>query len=124
MPIALTIDKLAQVLNTEVVAGLAADDESVARLSEPGSLIDVAAESAGLADDERAYLEDIPPTLVEGMRATIVAAIGAGKAVHLQFSPGYDFEARMWDYGGAVSIHISGPYPPDYPRQGFPPAAT
>jgi hypothetical protein len=32
--------------------------------------------------------------------------------------PGYEFEIRLWDFGEAVSVHLSGPYPPTFPRAG------
>ena len=51
-------------------------------------------------------------------------AASAGKAIHLQYSPGYDFSVQLWDYGTALSVHISGPYPPDFPRNSYGPAAS
>ncbi len=119
MPIALTIDALAKILNAEVVAEIAAGDDALTKLSQPGSLVDVADESAELGPELRAYLDTIPPTLLESMRAAIVVAIGANKAVHIQYSPAYDFNVQLWDYGSGLSIHVSGPYPPDDPRKAY-----
>lgn len=124
MPYAMTIDKLAAVLTGEAVqATLEGQPEVLERLRERGSLLDVAAELGGLADHEKEYLASIPPTLLEAMRGAVVEALAAGKAVHVQYSPGYDFEIRLWDYGDAVSVHVTGPYPPQFPRDGFKPAS-
>ena len=84
-------------------------------------MVTIATTHGDLASHEQGYFEAIPAPLIEAMRAAIVAAIDAGQAVHLQYSPGYDFEVRLWDYGDAISIHLSGPYPPDFPREGFDP---
>ena len=114
MPYALTVEKIAQLLTRDAVAGIAADAEGITALAERGSLVDVAAEAAGLDADERAYLDSVPPVLLEAMRAAIVEAVGAGKAVHLQYSPAYEYSVQVWDFGQAVSIHLSGPYPAGY----------
>lgn len=124
MPMGMAIDKLAAVLTHEVVGGIGDDDPGLIRLSEPGALVEEARTSAGLTDEEAAYLHDIPPVLQEGMRAAIVQAVKADKAVHVQYSPAYDFSVKIWDYGDSVSIHVTGPYPPDYPRKGWPHAAS
>ena len=119
MPYALIADKLSPLLTRQSVAAM--DPDLVDQLRVPGSLIDLAVTHADLASHEQGYFEAIPAALIEAMRAAIVVAIDAGQAVHLQYSPGYDFEIRLWDYGDAISIHLSGPYPPDFPREGFDP---
>ena len=81
-----------------------------------GSLVDLAKSRAGLDDDEAGYIASIPATLQEGIRATIAQAVDAGKAVHIMYSPAYEFGVQMWDYGQAVSIHLSGPYPDGFER--------
>jgi len=122
MPYALMADNLSQLLTKESIVAM--DPELVEQLRAPRSLVDIAVDHGRLGSRERSYLEAIPAPLVEAMRAAIVVAIDAGQAVHLQYSPGYDFEVRLWDYGDAISIHLSGPYPPDFPREGFEPART
>lgn len=122
MPYALIADKLSPLLTKQSIVGM--DPALVAQLREPGSLIDIAVSHGDLAPHEQGYLEAIPAPLVEAMRAAIVVAIDAGQAVHLQYSPGYDFDVRLWDHGGAIGVHLSGPYPPDFPRQGFDPNLT
>ncbi|MEO7571994.1 MAG: hypothetical protein ABIX10_06115 [Acidimicrobiales bacterium] len=119
MPYALIADKLGPLLSKQGVADLDAD--LVDQLRVPGSLINIAVTHGDLAPHEQGYFEAIPAPLIEAMRAAIVVAIDAGQAVHLQYSPGYDFEVRLWDYGDAISIHLSGPYPPDFPRGDFDP---
>lgn len=119
MPLAKIVDKLSQLLTKESIPGI--DPDLVDRLREPGSLVDIAVTHGDLESQEQGYLDAIPAPLIEAMRAAIVVAIDAGQAVHLQYSPGYDFEVRLWDYGEAISIHLSGPYPPDLPREGFDP---
>ena len=118
MPFALTIETLAPHLTAEALSSL--DPDIVAQLQARGSLIEVAA-SAGLDGHEVAYLQSIPRALREAMQAAIVTAIEEGKAVHLQYSPGYDFEVRLWDYGQAISVHLSGPYGPEFARDAFVP---
>jgi hypothetical protein len=125
MPYAAAMDKLTTVLTTESIQAMLAQDENpLAELQKRGSLVDVARDLGGLEDHEAAYIESIPQALREAMRAAIVDAASAGKAVHLQFSPAYDFSVQLWDYGTALSVHLSGPYPPDFPRNGYEPARS
>jgi hypothetical protein len=120
MPYALAMDKMIRVLSSEAVNQIRSETpEVIDQLRERGSLVDAAKQLAGLTDDEASYLEAIPTALMEGMRAAITEALDSGKAVHLQYSPAYDFSVQLWDYGDAVSIHVSGPYPPDYPRDSY-----
>ena len=120
MPYAILVEKLAPALTGEALEALRNESpEIVERLERPRTLLDVTHEVVGLDERERAYLEEIPPVLREGIRATISAAIAERKAVHIQYSPGYDFEVRLWDYGQAVSVHLSAPYPPRFPRADF-----
>lgn len=119
MPYALIVDKLSQLLTKESIPGI--DPDLLDQLRVPGSLVEIAVTHGDLASHEQGYFEAIPAPLIEAMRAAIVIAVDAGQAVHLQYSPGYDFEVRLWDYGDAISIHLSGPYPPDFPREGFDP---
>ncbi len=84
--------------------------EEVERLGQPGTLVPVAKKVLGLKADEVAYLQAIPSALQESMRAAIYDALSNGKSVQLQYSPGYDFSLQFWDFGEAVSIHITGPY--------------
>lgn len=119
MPQAAMIEKLAPLLTLDNIPSI--DPGLVDQLRVPGSLVGLAVTHADLDSQEQAYLEAIPTPLIEATRAAIVVAIDAGQAVHLQYSPGYDFEVRLWDYGDAISIHLSGPYPPDFPRAGFDP---
>ncbi len=58
-------------------------------------------------------------TLVQGVRAAVAEAASQGKSIHFQYSPGYDFSVQMWDYGAALSVHVSGPYPPNYARDSY-----
>ena len=80
------------------------------QLETRGQLVNAVNTGLGLSTQEAAYFEAIPPTLREGLRATVFQALSEGKSVQVQYSPGYDFEVRLWDYGGAVSVHVSGPY--------------
>lgn len=122
MPYALIADKLSPLLTKQSIAGM--DPDLVGQLQVPGSLVNIAVTHGDLASHEQSYLEAIPAPLIEAMRAAIVVAIDARQAVHLQYSPGYDFEVRLWDHGDAIGIHLSGPYPPDFPRGGFNPNPT
>jgi hypothetical protein len=121
MPFAASIHKLAPVLTDDAISAMKENNPEVLEsLRTPGSLIQVADDAVGFAAHERAWLEAIPPVLREGIRAMIVQAMDDGKAVHLQYSPGYDFEIRAWDFGEAVGVHISGPYGPTFARDEFP----
>jgi hypothetical protein len=125
MPYAAAMDKLTTVLTTESIqAMLAQDDNPLAELQKRGSLVEVARDLVGLEDHEAAYIEAIPQALREAIRAAIADAAEAGKAVHLQYSPGYDFSVQLWDYGTGLSVHLSGPYPPDFPRNSYEPAQS
>jgi hypothetical protein len=117
MPSALTVDKLAAALTVEEAAGF--NQEILADLKHEGALVDVVRTNLELDDDQVAYLESIPPALREGMRAIVAQALTDGKAVHVQFSPAYEFSVQAWDYGPAVSVHLSGPYSEAFPRPDF-----
>jgi hypothetical protein len=120
MPYALVMDKLNPILTAEAIQILKSDSpEIVEQIGQPGTLVDVANSVVGLEQQEIDYLQAVPMALREAARAAISAAIADDKAVHLQFSPAYDFEVRVWDYGQAVSVHLCGPYPPSFPRAGF-----
>ena len=105
-------------LTREAVAGLRGDEGLRERFAQPGSLVDIAVELLGWGDAEVEYLRSVPEVLQEAMRGVLVASIDAGKPVTLQYSPAYDFEVRVWDYGDGVSLHLAGPYPPA-PREAF-----
>ena len=125
MPYAASIHKLAPVLTDDAINDMKENSpEILEALREPGSLVEVADNVVGFAAHERAWLEAIPRALQEGIRATIVSAMDDGKAVHLQYSPSYDFEVRSWDFGDAVGVHISGPYGPTFARDEFPGVPT
>jgi hypothetical protein len=111
------VEKLAAVLSTEIAAD--PDAEILGRLQEPGSLIDIAIETADLTEDEVAFLQGMPNTLLEAVRAIVVQALGTNKAVHMQYSPAYEFGLHVWDYGQAVSVHLAGPYPDGFERPDF-----
>jgi hypothetical protein len=95
--------------------------ELIEQLNRPKTLVDLAGNVADLDADDRAYLEAIPSALGEGIRAAIASAIDEDKAVHVAYSPGYDFEVRLNDYVEGISVHLSGPYPPTFPRDGYVP---
>ncbi len=118
MPNAMTIASIARVLD-RIRLDQAGADDIAGRLREPGSLVEVLKVEAELEDHEVEYLSTIPDALIESMRAAAVSALAAGKSVHLQYSPAYDFEVRLWDFGEAVSLHLGGPYPPELPRSGW-----
>ncbi len=113
MPLAAVAYKLAPVLTPEILGQLSANPDFMERLATEGSLIDLAAEFAGIIGDERAYLELMPVAINEAVRVTIRTAIQQGKGVQVQFSPAYDFGLRIWDYGQAISVHLEGPYTKD-----------
>ena len=120
MPYGAMIDLLARQLTAEALTELVERrPEVAARMGEAGSLVDVAVDILNLEDHQRAYLEAIPSVLREAIRAAIVEAVAGEKGVQVQYSPAYDFAVRVWDYGDAVGIHVSGPYPPEFPKDGF-----
>lgn len=120
MPYALLMDKLTPVLTADAIQALKAESpEIVEEIGHVGTLVDVADRVVGLASWEADYLLAVPTALREAVRATIASAVEDEKSVHLQYSPAYDFEVRIWDYGQAISIHLCGPYPPSLPSDGF-----
>ena len=88
----------------------------VDRLANPGTLVTAARRVLKLSDRDARYLAAIPSALREAMRAAIVDALANKKTVQFQYSPAYDFEVRFWDFGEALSVHVSGPYEPASPR--------
>ena len=114
MPNAMTVQKINMALTAESVRALAEDAALAEQFSRPGSLVDVASSLLELSDQEIEYLRAIPSALQEAARASIADAVSNGKAVQVQYSPAYDFEVRVWDFGEAISLHISGPYPRDF----------
>lgn len=120
MPYASLIHKFAPILTADSIRALKAErPDLVAAISQPGTLVEVADSVIGLEQHEKDYLQAVPGALLEALRATIASAVADEKSVHVQYSPGYEFEVRLWDFGEAVSVHLSGPYPPTFPRAGF-----
>lgn len=115
MPNAKTIDKIGVALSAS-----AADASDLAdRLREASDLIEALEAEVELESHEVDYLSSIPFTLREALRVAAAEALAQGKSVHVQFSPGYDFSVSIWDYGSGVSLHVSGPYPPEFPRAAY-----
>jgi hypothetical protein len=120
MPLAAAVEKLNGVLTAGAIRErLGENPEALDRLRSPDEVFNLAREMGGLDDAELAYLTDIPMALVHGIRGAVAQAASQGQSVHFQYSPGYDFSVQMWDYGAALSVHVSGPYPPDYPRNNY-----
>jgi hypothetical protein len=120
MPLALAVEKLNRGLTAEAIRErLAENPEALERLRSPDDVFSLAQELGGLDEAEIGYLADIPMPLVHGIRAAVAEAASQGQSVHFQYSPGYDFSVQMWDYGAALSVHVTGPYPPDYPRNKY-----
>src|SRR4051794_22048996 len=95
MPFAAMVDKLSSVLTAEAIQRLLEEHPEVLdQLFERHSLVGVAREWAGLEDHEAKYLEDIPVSLREGTRAAVAESASQGKAIHVQYSPGYDFSVQ------------------------------
>jgi hypothetical protein len=87
--------------------------EEVEALGQRGTLIRVAEKVLQLGREDLRYLEAMPSALREAIRATIYDGLAEGKSIQLQYSPAYDFSVQVWDYGEAVSVHVSGPYETD-----------
>jgi hypothetical protein len=120
MPLAAMMMKLNQHLTAEAIQnGIAQDPGVLDRLRHHDSLVDLATELGQLDEDEAKYLADIPPSLRQGIGAAVAHAASEGRAVHVHYSPGYDFSVQLWDHVTGLSVHVSGPYPPDYPRKSY-----
>ena len=120
MPSAVMMVNIQGALTPEAIRDVRQNQpQLIDQLNTPGTLIELAGSVADLSDADRAYLEAIPPALREGIRAAIASAIDDDKAVQVMYSPGYDFEVRLNDYVQGMSVHISGPYPPTFPRDGY-----
>ena len=122
MPYAASMMKLNQHLTAEAIQDrLARDPEVLDRLRDHDSLVDLATEVGELTEDEAGYISDIPPALRQGIGAAMAQAASEGKAVHVSYMPGYDFIVQLADHVTGLSVHLIGPYPPDYPRNSFQP---
>jgi hypothetical protein len=120
MPSALMMSKIQAALTPEAIRDIKQNQrELIDQLNRPKTLVELAGNVAGLDDRDRTYLEAVPPALREGIRAAIASAIEDDKAVHVAYSPGYDFEVRLNDYVEGISVHLTGPYPPTFPRDGY-----
>jgi hypothetical protein len=120
MPYAALIRKLAPILTAEALHALKIESpEVVEQIGKPGTLVDVAGHVVGLEEYEKDYLRAVPTALREALRATVASAIADEKEVQVQYSPGYEFEVRVWDSGQSIGVHLSGPYPPTFPSAGF-----
>jgi hypothetical protein len=119
MPSALTVDQLNQLLSREGVGNIDTEHLSFQNLRNPDALIDVTRDNELVHPDGIEYLELLPQTLLEGIRATIVRAVELGKAVQFQYSPAYEFGVKIWDYGEGIGIHLEGPDPDGFTRPDF-----
>ena len=76
-------------------------------------------------DNERAYLGAWPPTLQEGLRATLVSAINRRQPVTVSWAPAYDYQITLWEAAdtdvspGGLTILLQGRYPGDNPIPGM-----
>lgn len=120
MPSALMMYKIQGALTPEAIDTVRRNQpELIDQLNTPGTLDDLAGTVADLNDRDMAYLRAVPPALREGIRAAIASAIRDDKAIHVAYTPGYDFEVRLNDYVQGISVHLTGPYPPTFPRDGY-----
>jgi hypothetical protein len=124
MPMALVMRKVIDLLRRERIEGLLNEHADLAeRFGTPGELLPIAQELGDLTQVEMDYLEAIPSPLLEGVRAAIVDTISSGRDVYVSYAPGYDFSVSLHDSVESVSVHLTGPYPPNFPRQGYEPAS-
>jgi hypothetical protein len=124
MPMALVMRKLIDLARPERIQQLLDERPDVAeRLGTPGELLPVVQELGELTDAEMEYLQAIPSPLLEGIRAALVDTISSGRAVHVSYAPGYDFNVSIHDSVESVGVHLTGPYPPHLPRHGYEPAS-
>ena len=93
------------------------------RLGTPGELLPIVEEFGDLTRVEAEYLQAIPSPLLEGIRAAVVDTIRSGRDVYVSYAPGYDFNISIHDSVESVGVHLTGPYPPDLPRDGYEPAS-
>jgi hypothetical protein len=120
MPSALMMSSIQAALTPEAIDRVRREQpELIDQLNTPGTLDDLAGTVADLNDRDRAYLRAVPPALREGIRAAIASAIEENKAIHVAYTPGYDFEVRLNDHVEGISVHLTGPYTPTFPRDGY-----
>ena len=110
-------EKIAPAVSSTAVGNF--NSETLDSLRTPGSLIAVIEREADLDEKEKVFLRAIPNTILEGIRALVVQAISTNKAVHLSYSPAYEFGLHVWDHGEAVAVHLEGPYTEGYERPNF-----
>jgi hypothetical protein len=120
MPSALMMSSIQAALTPEAIDRVRREQpELIDQLNTPGTLDDLAGTVADLNDRDRAYLRAVPPALREGIRAAIASAIEENKAIHVAYTPGYDFEVRLNDHVEGIGVHLTGPYTPTFPRDGY-----
>jgi hypothetical protein len=127
MPDGYTIRKLrgaienARALREAAEGGDADSKRLLDRLGQPGSMAEIAAETAELDGGQMEYLNAFPPRLLEGVRAVVHAACMADDppTVEVQFLPGYDFEVRLSEYANQLTIHLRGPFAAPFPRDSY-----
>ncbi len=121
MPGALMVQSANMALTAEAVETLQREQSDVVeRLSVRGSLSEVAQSHLGLSDEDRRYLDSIPSSVQEALRAAIHDAVGNGRAVQISFRPAYDFGVCVWEFGRAVGSQLKGPDTgAAYPRESF-----
>jgi hypothetical protein len=124
MPSASSMRKVVNLLRPERLEELYNQNpDLLERLGRPGELLPMAKEFGDLTPVEAEYLEAIPSPLLEGIRAAVVDTINSGREVHVSYAPGYDFNVSIHDTVESVGVHLTGPYPPHFPRQGYEPAS-
>ena len=92
-----------------------------------GAVID---DKAALRGDWVKYLQQIPPSIQEAVRAVIHQALGTTPPTHITFAwaPGYDYELSIWQAPdtrtsrGGITVLIKSRYPDDaHPLASEPP---
>jgi len=63
----------------------------------------------------QSYLNKLPSSLSESLRATIHSALvgKTAKPITFAWAPAYDFELNVWDYGCGMTVLLKGRYPAD-----------
>lgn len=109
MAFARTVAKSLQLFGRPEEIG-ALTPEVIERLREPQTLLPVAKDVLNLDDEEYGYIEAIPQSVREGMRASLIDAVDQGKRIQISFKPGgSDHIVSMYEYDDAFVLMVEGP---------------
>ena len=95
--------------------------DGVVEMFAPGREFTEAADALGVTRMEGVggYIEKMPPSIIESLRAAIYSGLTRNMAVTVSWAPAYDYEVNVWEApgtdetAGGITVLLKSRYPKD-----------